>query len=97
MKRPIKKSRSFPPTDIDSQTGLYDALHRNYTSGELVAERIPGYIPYADKNGLWARAWNGPDHGLIEQDWKPHMNGTVGLQQSLGKLVNDLAPTAPSN
>ena len=23
-----------------------------YTAGELVAERIPGYVPYADKNGL---------------------------------------------
>ena len=31
-----------------------------YTSGELVAKRIPGYVPYAEKNGLWARAWPGP-------------------------------------
>ena len=43
-----------------------------YTAGELVAEQIPGYVPYADRNGLWVRAWPAPDRSLIEQDWKPH-------------------------
>jgi hypothetical protein len=64
-----------------------------YTAGELVAEHVPGYPPYADKNGLWDRAWPFPDRSLIERDWKPHMNGSVTLQQSLTKLVNDLAST----
>jgi hypothetical protein len=64
-----------------------------YTAGELVAEHIPGYPPYADKNGLWVRAWPSPDRSLIERDWKPHMNGSVTLQQSLTRLVNDLAST----
>lgn len=62
-----------------------------YTSGELVAERIPGYVPYPDKNGLWTRAWSMSDRKLIEQDWKPHMNGTVGLEPVLRKLSEDLA------
>lgn len=62
-----------------------------YTAGELVAERIPGYVPYADKNGLWRRAWSDPDRSLIEQDWKPHISGSVELQPSLTKLVSDLA------
>lgn len=62
-----------------------------YTAGDLVAEQIPGYIPYADKNGLWVRAWPDPDRSLIVQDWKPHMNGSVELQPALTKLVNDLA------
>jgi len=62
-----------------------------YTAGELVAEQIHGYVPYADKNGLWLRAWPDPDRALIEQDWKPHMNGSLGLQQALSKLVDDLA------
>jgi hypothetical protein len=68
-----------------------------YTTGELVAERIPGYVPYADKNGLWTRAWPGPDRMLIEQDWKPHIEGTVGLQPALAKLVNDLASAGEHN
>jgi len=68
-----------------------------YTSGELVTERFPGYVPYADENGLWKRVWTGPDRALIEQDWKPHMNGAVGLEPSLKKLVEDLAASAPSS
>ena len=62
-----------------------------YTAGELVAEQIPEYVPYADKNGLWMRAWPSPDRSLIVQDWKPHMNGSVELQPALTKLVHDLA------
>jgi hypothetical protein len=62
-----------------------------YTAGELVAERIPGYVPYADKNGLWTRAWPDPDRSLIEKDWKPHMTGAADLQGALAKLVGDLA------
>jgi hypothetical protein len=62
-----------------------------FTSGQLVADCIPDYVPFADKNGLWTRAWPGPDRALIEQDWKPHMNGNVGLQPALAKLVRDLA------
>ncbi len=61
-----------------------------YTSGELVAERVRGYTPYANKNGLWARAWTGPDYVLIERDWKPHMNGRVTLSAALTNLVDDL-------
>ncbi len=65
-----------------------------YTAGELVAEQIPGYTPYAEKNGLWLRAWPAPDRTVIEQDWKPHMSGSVTLQQSLTKLVSDLASSS---
>ena len=62
-----------------------------YTTGELVAEQIPGYVSYADENGLWVRAWPAPDRSLIERDWKPHLDGSIGLQQALSKLVDDLA------
>ena len=62
-----------------------------YTAGELVAERITGYVPYADENGLWVRAWPDPDRALIEQDWKPHMAGTVSLSAAITRLVSDIA------
>jgi len=68
-----------------------------YTTAELVAEQIPGYTPYADQNGLWARAWPAPDRSIIEQDWKPHMDGSVTLEQSLTKLVADLAAATPKH
>lgn len=67
-----------------------------YTAGELVARQIPGYIPYADKNGLWMRAWPDPDRSLVERNWKPHMDGSLTLQQSLSKLIGDLAATTPN-
>lgn len=62
-----------------------------YTTGELVAERIPGYVPYPEKNGLWVRAWPDPDHELIERDWKPHMTGATSLSAAISKLVSDVA------
>jgi|SRR5919109_3072807 hypothetical protein len=62
-----------------------------YTSGELVAQQMSGYNPYANENGLWNRAWPGPDYDLIERDWKPHMKGTVPLSAALAKLVDDWA------
>jgi hypothetical protein len=66
-----------------------------YTAGELVKEQVPGYVPYADKNGLWVRAWPDPDRSLIEKDWKPHLNGSVPLEQALSNLVEDLATGSP--
>lgn len=62
-----------------------------YTAGALVAQRIPGYVPMADRIGLWKRAWPDPDRALIEQDWQPHMDGKAGLEPALAKLVSDLA------
>jgi hypothetical protein len=82
------KARGSPP-DLDTGTLWHAVLF--YTIGQLVADRIPGYTPYADKNGLWTRAWPAPDRSLIEQDWKPHMNDSVSLQQALTKLVDDFA------
>jgi hypothetical protein len=65
-----------------------------YTAGELVSEQIPGYVAYADKNGLWVRAWPAPDRALIEQDWKPHIDDTSSLEPALTKLVTDLASSS---
>jgi hypothetical protein len=62
-----------------------------YTAGEIVAEDYAGYEPYADKAGLWVRAWPEPIRSLIVQDWQPHMDGSVTLNAAVAKLVNDLA------
>ena len=40
---------------------------------------------------LWTRAWPSPDRTLIDQAWKPHMNGAVPLSAALDQLVQDLA------
>lgn len=62
-----------------------------YTAGALVARQIPGYVPFADRAGLWKRAWPDPDRALIAKDWQPHIDGVTGLQPALTKLVSDLA------
>jgi hypothetical protein len=62
-----------------------------YTAGALVAQQIPGYVPFADRAGLWKRAWPDPDRALIAKDWQPHIDGKTGLQPALTKLVSDLA------
>lgn len=66
-----------------------------YTAGELVAQRFAGYVPYAEKNGLWTRAWPSPVRELIERDWKPHMSGAAPLPASISKLVTDLSNPQP--
>jgi hypothetical protein len=68
-----------------------------YTAGELVAERIPGYVPYAEKNGLWQRAWPAPIRKFIAQDWKPRMEGSSPLRASISKLVSDLSVPQPAS
>lgn len=66
-----------------------------YTAGELVAKQFPGYQPYADKNGLWIRAWPAPVRSTIAKDWKPHIEGSLDLQPAITGLVTDLASVAP--
>jgi hypothetical protein len=45
---------------------------------------------------LWARAWPDPVRPLIIQDWKPPMDGAVGLRPALSKLADDLAAANPA-
>jgi hypothetical protein len=85
----------FTTSSIDKHYFLSRKAVLFFTAGELVAAQIPGYVPYADKNGLWVRAWPSPDRSLIEKDWKPHQNGSMELQQALSKLADDLASASP--
>lgn len=66
-----------------------------YTAGAVVAQQFPGHVPFAEKAGLWKRAWPDPDRALIAQDWQPHIDGKVELQPALARLVRDLAAASP--
>jgi hypothetical protein len=60
-----------------------------YTTGELVKELIPGYTPYADANGLWARAW--PKYQpVIRRDWQPYLDGRVSFWTAIQHMVSDV-------
>jgi hypothetical protein len=64
-----------------------------YTSGELVKrelhkEKDATYKPYAYRFGVYDRRWQTLRAGL-EKDWQPYLDGKVGFDQALAKLVAD--------
>jgi hypothetical protein len=58
-----------------------------YTAGEMVRRHLDGYIPYAVKNGLYDRAWQGVPE-ILELDWKPYLDGKVDLATAVRSLVD---------
>ena len=62
-----------------------------FTSGQLVARAIPNYTPYADRVGLWSKAWSESDRVAIQKSWEPHIEDKATLQQALENLVTALA------
>jgi hypothetical protein len=58
-----------------------------YTSGELVAEAVPGHIPYAVKFGLWNRGALLDFKPLLDQYWRPYIRGTGSFEEAAAKLV----------
>lgn len=59
-----------------------------YTTGEMVRRAIPGYVPYAEANGLWKSAWPMCLNPL-NRDWKPYLEGNVSFADAVSALVKD--------
>jgi hypothetical protein len=68
-----------------------------YTTGELVKDLIPGYTPYAEANGLWARAW--PMYlPVLRRDWRPYLDGRITFHTAIRRMVRDAGePAKDSN
>ena len=66
-----------------------------YATGEVVRRRLgPSYVPYADKNGLWARGM--ADHERpIKQHWPQYLDGAIDMDTALARLVASLPAGAP--
>lgn len=60
-----------------------------YIAGEVVADLIPGYVAYADRNGLWSRVWPGVARALLEKHLRPVLDGDRPLDAALEQLVSD--------
>ncbi len=63
-----------------------------YTTGEMVRRTLleageATYLPYAFRHGLYARGWQ-QYLRLIEQHWKPYLDGRVEFERALTRLVN---------
>jgi hypothetical protein len=60
-----------------------------YTTGELVRQQLPEVIPYAIKYGMWEKNW--PNTlPVMEEDWKPFLDGRGRFRDSIDRLVADL-------
>ncbi|HXO18668.1 MAG TPA: hypothetical protein VOA87_01960 [Thermoanaerobaculia bacterium] len=65
-----------------------------YTSGELTrralaARGVTDYIPYAIRQGVYARAW--PRYlEALKANWQPYLDGRSTLDEALGRLVEAL-------
>jgi hypothetical protein len=65
-----------------------------YTTGEVVRRMLASsghteYLPYAQRNGLYVRDWQGYEQAL-ERDWRPYLENRADFATSLRRLANDL-------
>lgn len=58
-----------------------------YASGEIVAELIPGHVPYAVKYGLWHQRGLAEIKPLLDQYWRPYIRGAGTFEAAAAKLV----------
>ncbi|HEU4564887.1 MAG TPA: hypothetical protein VFS05_09580 [Gemmatimonadaceae bacterium] len=68
-----------------------DLLHAIifFTAGELVRRELPGHVPYAEANGLWTRVL-APYRGPLADAWLPYLDGRIGMEEALRRLVTAL-------
>lgn len=66
-----------------------------FTTGELVARRLPGYVPYAVANGLYARS---PEMASFERamraEWLPYLDGKIDFDAALAAVLRALCVRA---
>jgi hypothetical protein len=64
-----------------------------YTAGEATRRAIPGHVPYAKKNGVWARGRE-PLRQAVEAAWQPWLDGKTSRDAAIRDLVTKAAPPA---
>lgn len=58
-----------------------------YCVGQVMRQNVPGYVPYAEQQELWPRAW--PTlRKPIEQAFGPYLNGKGDLRSAVTNLVS---------
>jgi hypothetical protein len=62
-----------------------------YTAGEAVRRVVPGHLPYAEANGLWARM--APLKPLLDQAWLPYLNGAGTRDEAIAALIRAANPS----
>ena len=62
-----------------------------YTAGEATRRAIPEHVPYAKKNGVWARGRE-PLRQAVEAAWQPWLDGKTSRDAAIRDLVTKAAP-----
>lgn len=62
-----------------------------YTAGEATRRAVPGHVPYARKNGVWARGRE-PLRRAVEAAWQPWLDGKTAMDAAILDLVVKAAP-----
>lgn len=57
-----------------------------YTSGEIVAEIVPGHEPYAIKAGVWNRGMSDLKP-LLDTYWRPYLRGTATFDEAITRII----------
>jgi hypothetical protein len=61
-----------------------------YTAGELARRRLgPSYVPYAYKNGVYARGWSDLEKAVAVH-WRAWLDDAVDLPTALARLADAL-------
>jgi hypothetical protein len=82
---------------LDSELKAHGKLFRRrafghaiifYSAGEITRRYLAGYETYAIRNGIWDKGWPG---GLevLEKDWKPYLQGRIGMAAAVRAIVED--------
>jgi hypothetical protein len=59
-----------------------------YTSGDIVAEIVPGHEPYATKFGVWNRGMSDL-RPLLDKYWRPYLRGTSTFEDAIARIVTE--------
>lgn len=64
-----------------------------YTAGEAVRRAVPGYVPYAEVNGMWGRRM-GAFKPALDEAWLPWLDGTGTREAALVGILEHLRDPA---
>jgi hypothetical protein len=59
-----------------------------YTSGDIVAEIVPGHEPYATKFGVWNRGMSDLKP-LLDKYWRPYLRGAATFDDAIARIVTE--------
>lgn len=62
-----------------------------HTAGEATRRAVPGHVPYARKNGVWARGRE-PLRQAVEAAWQPWLDDKTSMEAAIRDLVLKAAP-----